>query len=397
MSSSPSAAGGPGLITPAMPLLQLMARLRTMATQPDPAALWERTEADLRAFDSRAEKAGVPADLIRRASYVLCAGLDDLVLNTPWGAKGAWAARPLVTVLHPTVGADRFFDLLRQAQEKVATFRPLLELMFACLSLGMMGRYRALPRGAEELERLRESVAATLAATAPPVSPELAPRWRGLAMPFVARRRRLNLWVVCSLGVAAVAGLFAFLSLRLNDRSDALFARMLAAPPSHMPDVTRDATPPPPPAPPEPSTQDRLRTRLADAIAANKVAVVGTPTTPIVRIPDSVLFTGTGAVLLADAGPLLDSVAAALSAEPGTIDVVGYSDNRPSHTVLFPSSFQLSAGRAQAVRAVLSHALEPTRLRSEGRAAADPVASNATAEGREQNQRIEIVLDGIRS
>ncbi len=56
-----------------MPLLQLMARLRTMAAQPDPAALRDRTEAALRAFDARARSAGVPADQVRRAHYALCA------------------------------------------------------------------------------------------------------------------------------------------------------------------------------------------------------------------------------------------------------------------------------------------------------------------------------------
>ena len=390
---APTAITEGSLVTPAMPLLQLMARLRTMASQPNPATLWERTEADLHAFESRAEKSGMSADLIRRGSYVLCASLDDLVLNTPWGAKGAWATRPLVTALHPTVSTERFFDLARQAQEKVTEFRPVLELIFACISLGMMGRYRVMPQGHEALEQLRTSMAAALAASASPVAPELSPRWQGVAMPFVARPRRLKLWVVFSLATAAVAALFAGLTLRLNDRSDALFARMLAAPPSHMPQVTRQAVPPPPPAPQEPSAQDRLRDHLAQAIAAGQLTVVGTPTMPIIRIPEQALFSGSSAALLAQAEPLLGSVAMALN-EGGALDVVGYTDNRSIHTVLFPSSFQLSAARAQAVRSVLARTLDGGRLRSEGRAAADPIASNATAEGRAQNRRIEIMIDG---
>jgi type VI secretion system protein ImpK len=35
---------------------------------------------------------------------------------------------------------------------------------------------------------------------------------------------------------------------------------------------------------------------------------------------------------------------------------------------------------------------DPNRLRVEGRADADPIASNATAEGRQQNRRTEVVL-----
>lgn len=378
-----------------MPLLQLMARLRTMATQPDPADLRGRAEAEMRAFEGRAEKAGLSPEQVRRAHYALCASLDDMVLNTPWGARGAWADRSLVAAFHPTIGADRFFDVLRHAQDKVATFRPVLELMYVCLSLGMMGQYRALPRGAAEIERIRAETATALLARGPPVPAELAANWKGVAAPFAPRRTRLPLWVAASIGVAVVAGLFLWLGLRLNERSDTLFARMLAAPPSHMPEVTRAAIPvPPPPELPEPSARDRLRERLAAPVAAGQVIVAGTPTTPILRLAGVALFAGNSAVPQASAAALLHAVAEALKPEAGRLDVVGYTDDRPVRTVLFPSGFKLSEAQAQAVRAGLARDLGPARkLGAEGRAGADPVAGNDTPEGRERNRRIEIVLD----
>jgi type VI secretion system protein ImpK len=90
---------------------------------------------------------------------------------------------------------------------------------------------------------------------------------------------------------------------------------------------------------------------------------------------------------------MLERVSAALGKEPGTLRVIDYADNQPVHTVRFPSSFQLSAARAEAVRAIVARKIgDPARVVAEGRGDADPIASNATAEGREQNQRIEIVL-----
>ena len=79
---------------------------------------------------------------------------------------------------------------------------------------------------------------------------------------------------------------------------------------------------------------------------------------------------------------------------PGSLQVIGYTDNQPIRTVQFPSNFQLSAARAQAVRADHWHAPSamPDASAAEGRADSDPIASNATPEGREQNRRIEIVL-----
>ena len=59
----------------------------------------------------------------------------------------------------------------------------------------------------------------------------------------------------------------------------------------------------------------------------------------------------------------------------------------------FPSNFQLSAARAQAVRTIIARVIgDAGRVSAEGRADADALASNATQEGREHNRRIEIVL-----
>ena len=91
--------------------------------------------------------------------------------------------------------------------------------------------------------------------------------------------------------------------------------------------------------------------------------------------------------------PLLERIAAILKDQPGSLQVIGYTDDQPIRTVQFPSNFQLSAARAQAVRAIIARAIgDAGRISAEGRADADPLASNATPEGREQNRRIEIVL-----
>jgi type VI secretion system protein ImpK len=82
-----------------------------------------------------------------------------------------------------------------------------------------------------------------------------------------------------------------------------------------------------------------------------------------------------------------------LQKEKGSIQVIGYTDNQPIHTIQFPSNFQLSAARADAAKSIIAAALgESGRLSAEGRGEADPIGSNATPDGREQNRRIEVVL-----
>jgi type VI secretion system protein ImpK len=73
--------------------------------------------------------------------------------------------------------------------------------------------------------------------------------------------------------------------------------------------------------------------------------------------------------------------------------VLGHTDNQPIRTAHFPSNWQLSTARAETVaRLIAAKLTDPARVKSEGRADTDPVASNATAEGRQANRRTDIVV-----
>jgi type VI secretion system protein ImpK len=151
--------------------------------------------------------------------------------------------------------------------------------------------------------------------------------------------------------------------------------------------------PPPPPAPPEPTVLDRLRVSLKPDLDSGAVSLGGTAATPIVRVSNSNGFAAGRATLPAGLTAVLERIGAALKSEAGSVQVIDYTDDQPTHTVQFPSNFQLSTARAKAASAAVAHTLgNPARVSSEGRADADPIASNKTAEGREQNRRIEIVL-----
>jgi type VI secretion system protein ImpK len=259
-----------------------------------------------------------------------------------------------------------------------------------------MGRYRLSPRGASELEKLREDLYAIIMRQRQAAEPALSPHWEGAQAPYRPARASVPVWVVAVLGVAIVSGLFIWFSGSLNAKSDDLFARMLADPPSAMPTITRAvAVVPPPPPPPAPGPQflDTLRTFLAPEIKQGLVAVLGTEQAPLVRIRNRGLFGSGRAVVESGFIPLLQRIGEALKTEKGHVTVIGYTDNQPIHTVQFPSNFQLSTARAEAAKAIIAKALgDPSRITAEGRADADPVATNATPEGREANRRIEVLL-----
>jgi len=381
------------LVAAAGPLLQLMARLRNTLTQPDPGELRERAVSAMRGFEQRARELEVPMEQLRPAHYALCASLDDVVLNTPWGGTGLWGAQPLVaTFHHDVVGGERFFELLGQMRQNPGRFLPVIELMYLCMSLGFQGQYRLSPRGPAELERLREETYALIQRQRPSAETGLSPHWKGVDAPHRPVRPTIPLWVAGSAALAAIAALFVWFMLSLNAASDELFARMLNVPPAQMPQLARVAPVEPPPPPVLP-TGDRLCSQLRPEVDAGLLSVSCIPSTPILRIHNRGMFAPGSATVEARFIPLLDRIGRALKDEKGKLQVIGYTDDRPIHNVQFPSNFQLSVARAEAAKGILASTIgDSARLIAEGRGQSDPIASNATPEGREQNRRIEIVL-----
>jgi len=391
------AVGGSALLAAAAPLLQLLSRLRNTLSQPDPAELLARTVREVQGFEQAARTAEVPMEQLRPAHYALCASIDDVVLNTPWGSQGAWATRSLVSTFHQEVqSGERFFELLAQVRQNPGRFLPVLELMYLCLSLGFMGRYRLSQRGLGELERLREETYATLARARPAVAPELSPRWQGVAAPYHPTRAHFPVWVAAVIGLGVILGVWFWAGRSLNGDSDQVFAAALQAPPPNMPSILRAAVvkpPPPPPPPAVPGILETLRGFLAPEIHAGLVDVLGTEAVPIIRIQNQGMFDSGSAVVSGRFVPLLQRIGAELKVNPGKVEVRGYTDSEPIHTVQFPSNYQLSQARAAAAAAILGRTIgDPSRMTVQGLADADPIAPNTTAAGRAQNRRIEIVL-----
>lgn len=380
------------LAAAAEPLLHLLAHLRNTATAPNPGDIRERTWRELRGFERRARVLGASPIHIRMAHYALCATLDDVVLNMPWGASGRWHDEPLAKALHQDDTAGQgFFEQLRNLRESLPESLPVVELMFVCLSLGMVGPYRDMPDGRAQVERVRHHVYELIAKSGPPPEATLAPNATGIDAHFEPERSGVPLWVGASAAIGSIAALYVWFLTGLNGASDSAYQAALAAPPATMPTLVRPpATPPPPPPPPplSPGSAERLRAALAD-LSDIEILAGGAATT--LRIPVRALFPQANATLAG--GPLVERLVRALLTEAGSIRVLGFTDSQPERSVAFPSNFALSGARAKAVRAALAAKLpDPERIVAEGRAEADPVATNASAEGREKNRRIDIVV-----
>ena len=396
--ASLSSVGRHPTIGPAASLLSLLSGLRNLSTVPDPGRLRERTVNEVRRYEQLLRNARLPLETIRTSHYALCASIDDVVQNTPWGSRGAWANASLVATFHQEArSGDRFFDLLGRLCQTPGKFLPVIELMYLCMSLGMQGRYRLSQRGPAELDRVREETYLIILRQRGAAEPSLSPHWQGVLAPYRGRRAVLPVWLTVLVCLGAISAAYVLMSLGLNSDSDRTFAAGLALPPATMPTIVRQpppkpvAPPPQPAAPQPPGVRAQLAGLLQPEIAAGQVSIAGTDQAPIMRIQSAGMFASGSAAIEPRFLPLLSRVADVLRSRPGPIRVVGYTDKQPIHTVAFPSNFQLSLARAQSAATVLGKTLGSTRLTAEGRADADPIDTEATPEGRQKNRRIEIV------
>jgi chemotaxis protein MotB len=111
------------------------------------------------------------------------------------------------------------------------------------------------------------------------------------------------------------------------------------------------------------------------------------------RINDSLLFDSGRAQLTGQGRDLIASLVEVLSTFDGQVSVEGHTDNVPISTSRFPSNWELSSARAIAVvRHLESQGLNVSHMRAVGYADTQPMESNATAQGRATNRRVELVL-----
>jgi chemotaxis protein MotB len=116
-----------------------------------------------------------------------------------------------------------------------------------------------------------------------------------------------------------------------------------------------------------------------------------------VDLSEQIFFDSGRATLKPGGKQVLKKVGDALKGyENKLIRVVGYTDNVPVAKALqgkYPTNWELSVARATTVVRFLQDAgIPPERMVASGRGEYSPVASNDTAEGREKNRRIEIML-----
>ncbi len=379
------------LVAAANPLLVLIPQIRASATHPSAQLLREHLVDEVRQFELRAQQAGIANETILGARYCLCTALDEAAALTPWGGGGVWSAHSLLVTFHnETWGGEKFFQLLAKLSQKPAQHIDLLELLYYCLQLGFEGRYRVADNGRSQLETLRQRLLLILRANRGEYTRPLSLHWQDAPLLAQVRRLPVPMWVFAVLAIAI--GLLAYLGMSwsLGGRSDAVFAELAGLEP---PALQLAAAPQTPASNVSAPPAFRLTGFLAPEIREGLLAVRDEADRSVIILYGDGLFSSGADKIQSRYIPVLSRVADALNQAHGNILVSGYSDNVPIRTVRYPSNWELSQARADAVKALLQARLaDAGRVRAEGRGESDPIAPNDSPENRARNRRVEITL-----
>jgi chemotaxis protein MotB len=141
--------------------------------------------------------------------------------------------------------------------------------------------------------------------------------------------------------------------------------------------------------------EDQVRKALQPLIDRKLVVVRHHPDFLEIEIRTDILFPSGVAQLSDPADQVLRSLASILSPFANPLRVEGFTDNVPISTLVYPSNWELSAARAATVaRLVANSGGAAERLGIIGWGEVRPLADNATAEGRNKNRRVVVVVMG---
>jgi chemotaxis protein MotB len=136
-----------------------------------------------------------------------------------------------------------------------------------------------------------------------------------------------------------------------------------------------------------------LQAALSDLVQKNLVTLRRGHNYLEVEIQSDILFSSGVAAPSTTASATIRKVAAVLRDVPNAMRVEGYTDDQPIRTAAFPSNWELSTARAASVVHILAaEGIAQSRLGVVGYGEFQPIADNATVEGRNANRRVMLVI-----
>ncbi len=361
-------------ILAAMPILQLLESSRGH-TGEEFLALRAQLEREVQYFQQILLKQQVLPDDMNRMAYLLCTYIDGIGNEITENKRSRLTL--LVTFYRDSLGGERCFEDLAHYMADPAEHFEILELYHLILSLGFKGQYHMQDRGDVLLMDLRIRLHTLLYERKPPLAITQVTLAGSTRKPTRFTPLRLCCWglVICFLGWAGV-------SFYLHDKSRDIRNAILAWEP---------------PAPRKINIMETLPQPLPKILSEGWLQVREDPRGWLLIFTSDGAFRTGKATLSAEfmQNRNIERLGEALASWPGDLEVIGHTDAQPFRNAN-NSNLKLSQERAEAVadrlrEGSLVNSKYQRDILAVGKGDTEPLADNATEDGRRKNRRVDIL------
>lgn len=182
---------------------------------------------EINLFQDAAKAQGYSSEYVLVSRFALCATLDDVIANTPWGGQGQWDSHTMLAVFNQdAMNHERFFVILERIIKDPAQYIHVMELMYICLSLGFKGNYRTTEFGSNQLEQITNALYKRIRVYHGDYNKTLAPYIIKAAQP-AKQNNAVPLWLVAMVTMSIIMVIFLGLGYMLDTISKQAYQELM--------------------------------------------------------------------------------------------------------------------------------------------------------------------------
>lgn len=366
-------------------VISYAAELRHIHDTPNTQALFAEMVNEIQQIGEQLRQAGKTDDIIISARYLVCSFIDEMILNTPWGSVSNWSTRSLLSHFHKeSQGGTKFFEILKKIEQQSARYIELIELAYVCLSYGYLGMFRVQADGQAHIENIKENLFRHISQFKQTTPGPLSSKAEGIDTGDNTLQKGKALILTSAVALTVLIATFVWFLMSINKASDPVTKQAWELH-SKLPSLIekeRQVI----------SSHDysALFAPLQNDINAGKLNIASINGGYMFTLYGQGLF-GSGSANITNVS-LIDKVANVIAQIPGSISVIGHSDDIPIRTVEFPSNMQLSKKRAESIANKIKSKSAQRSISVEGLADLEPLVPNNSSANRAKNRRVEIKL-----
>lgn len=370
------------LLEAAQPLLRALSDMPETISDISHVEILKNTfKNQINLFSIVCEEVNIPWKKMAIVRYCLCTALDEAAHTTAWGLEAGWSQSNLLNHFEgDNDGGNKFFLLIGRLSMHPDEFVDVLEVLLRILGLGFEGRYSIIDDGERQLTKIRQRLLTLIQSTRNTTPTALSPHGLQPTGPVLQEKNIIPVRLTAICAGVLIASAFIWTKYSLLKHVDVITNDIAA-----MQNVKVVIQPL--------KTRLRLSILLRNEIANDLLSVDENQEQSKVVLNGDTLFSSGSVAVQPGMVNVIARIAREVHRVNGAVLIVGHTDSTPVRRANFPNNQVLSEKRAEEVASYfIAAGIPENKVKIQGVGSSQPLASDATAQGRAKNRRVEFFV-----